>query len=427
MSFTNALGIILGGGRGERLFPLTKYRAEPAVPLAGKYRIVDIPLSNCINSGIRRVFVTSQFNSVSLNSHVVRTYRLDHFSLGFVSILAAEQTPENTNWFLGTADAVRQCIRHFEELDVSHILILYGDQLYHMDYRKLISFHLEHRADITVSRIPVTASQAPQFGIMKEDSKNQVLCFQEKPNPDQLATLESDLAGEYDPVQFPQGRGYLASMGIYVFGKRFLIDLLASTTGHDFAQNIFPAAVHKYRMLGYPFSGYWADIGTIRSFFEANLGLTSSMPKFNFYNASNPIYSRSRFLPGSKINNCHLENCIIADGCFLDGVDIRHSIIGTRSRIGTGGTISNSYIIGAGEYETSEDMEQNAQRGIPNVGIASGTSIVNAIIDRNARIGNKVVIANAKGQVNSDGDNYYIRDGIVVIPKGAVIPDGTVI
>jgi glucose-1-phosphate adenylyltransferase len=426
-TFTGVLAIILGGGRGERLFPLTKFRAEPAVPLAGKYRIVDIPLSNCINSDLRRVFVTSQFNSVSLNSHLARTYRFDHFSQGFVNILAAEQTPENMDWYQGTADAVRQCIRHFEGIDASHILVLYGDQLYHMDYRKLIEFHVQNNADITVSTIPVTASQAVQFGILKMNEKSQIVFFQEKPAPKQLASLESELRGEYDAQRFPEGRGYLASMGIYVFGKSFLIDLLSSTSNHDFALHIFPEVVDKCRVMGYLFSGYWADIGTIRSFYEANLDLTSSLPKFNFYNVSTPIYTRSRFLPGSKIDNCQLEHCVIADGCFLEGVKFTRSIVGIRSRIGEGTTITNSYVIGAAEYETPEDMKENARRGIPNVGIANDVTVANAIVDRNARIGNNVVITNTADHVDFDGENFYVRDRIVVIPKGAIIPDGTVI
>jgi glucose-1-phosphate adenylyltransferase len=424
---TDVLGIILGGGRGEQLFPLTKFRAEPAVPLAAKYRIVDIPLSNCINSGIRKVFVTSQFNSVSLNSHVARTYRLDHFSQGFVNILAAEQTPENMNWFEGTADAVRQCIRHFEDIDVSHILVLYGDQLYQMDYRKLIHFHLESRADITVSTIPVTASQATRFGILKTNGQHQIVSFQEKPAPDDLSGLETQLEGDYDAQQFPEGKAFLASMGIYVFAKDFLIDLLSSMKGHDFAQHIFPGLIERYRMMSYRFSGFWADIGTIRSFYEANLDITADLPKFNFYDAGNPIYTRSRFLPGARINNCKVENCVIGDGSYMEGVQACRSIVGIRSRIGPGTTIINSYVIGAGEFETADDMEANARQGIPNVGIAHNVTLANAIVDRNARIGNNVVITNAAGHVNFDGDNFYVRDRIVVIPKGAIISDGTVI
>ncbi|MCI0626856.1 MAG: glucose-1-phosphate adenylyltransferase [Acidobacteria bacterium] len=426
-NLTDVVGIVLGGGAGEGLFPLTKFRAEPAVPLAGKYRIIDIALSNCINSGIRKVLVTSQFNSVSFNTHVARTYDLDHFSQGFINILAAEQTPENMSWYQGTADAVRQCIRHFEGIDASHVLILYGDQLYHMDYRKLIDFHLQSEADITVCIIPVTASEASRFGIVKVDDNNQISFFQEKPSEDQLPSLETDLRRERDFKQFPDGKGYLASMGIYVFSKRLLIELVQSTSEHDFAQHIFPLTVNQYRMMAYHFSGYWADIGTVRSFYQANLDLTSSLPQFNLYDASNPIYTRSRCLPASRINNCQVDHCVISDGCFLDGAEITHSIIGSRTRIGEGTTISHSYVIGASKYETSQEMNENGRQGIPNIGIARNASVANAIIDRNARVGSNVVIRNAGNHLNFDGDGFYVRDRIVVIPKGAIIPDGSII
>jgi len=423
----DVVAIILGGGAGEHLFPLTKFRAEPAVPLAGKYRIIDIPLSNCINSGIRKVFVTSQFNSVSFNAHVARTYLLDHFSQGFINILAAEQTPENVSWYQGTADAVRQCIRHFEDLDASLILVLYGDHLYHMDYRKLIDFHHKSQADVTVCILPVTASEASRFGIVKVNDSGQITFFQEKPAEDQLPGLETDLGEERDFKKFPGGRGYLASMGIYVFGKRFLIDLVNSTSEHDFAKHIFPEAARRHRMMGYRFSGYWADIGTVRSFYQANLDLTSDLPEFNLYDASNPIYTRSRCLPASRIDNCQVDHCVIGDGCFLDGSKINHSIIGCRTRIEEGTTISHSYVIGAGKYETRQEMVENRSRGIPNIGIGRNASVANAIIDRDARVGNDVVIKNAGNQCNFDAATFYVRDHIVVIPKGAIIPDGSII
>ena len=423
----DVVAIILGGGAGEHLFPLTKFRAEPAVPLAGKYRIIDIPLSNCINSGIRKVFVTSQFNSVSFNAHVTRTYLLDHFSQGFINILAAEQTPENVSWYQGTADAVRQCIRHFEDLDASLILVLYGDHLYHMDYRKLIDFHHKSKADVTVCILPVTASEASRFGIVKVNDSGQITFFQEKPAENQLPGLETDLGEERDFKKFPGGRGYLASMGIYVFGKRFLIELVNSTSEHDFAKHIFPEAARRYRMMGYRFSGYWADIGTVRSFYQANLDLTSDLPEFNLYDASNPIYTRSRCLPASRIDNCQVDHCVIGDGCFLDGSKINHSIIGCRTRIEEGTTISHSYVIGAGKYETRQEMVENRSRGIPNIGIGSNSTVANAIIDRDVRVGKDVVIKNAGNHCNFDAATFYVRDHIVVIPKGAIIPDGTVI
>ena len=426
-NLTDVVAIILGGGAGEHLFPLTKFRAEPAVPLAGKYRIIDIPLSNCINSGIRKVFVTSQFNSVSFNTHVARTYDLDHFSQGFINILAAEQTHENVSWYQGTADAVRQCIRHFEGIDASLVLVLYGDHLYHMDYRKLIDFHLKSEADVTVCILPVTASEASRFGIVKVNDNSQITFFQEKPTEDQLPGLETNLGPEHDFKKFPEGRGYLASMGIYVFGKRFLIDLVNSTSEHDFAKHIFPQAARQHRMMGYRFSGYWADIGTVRSFYQANLDLTSNLPEFNLYDVSNPIYTRSRCLPASRIDNCQVDHCVISDGCVLDGAKITHSIIGSRTRIEEGTTISHSYVIGAGKYETRQEMNENLRQGIPNIGIARNVTVANAIIDRDARVGSDVVIKNAGNHRNFDGATFYVRDRIVVIPKGAIIPDGSII
>jgi len=423
----DVVAIILGGGSGEHLFPLTKFRAEPAVPLAGKYRIIDIPLSNCINSGIRQVFVNSQFNSVSFNAHVARTYLLDHFSQGFINILAAEQTPENLSWYQGTADAVRRCIRHFEDLEASLILVLYGDHLYHMDYGKLVDFHLKREADVTVCILPVTASEASRFGIVKVNDSGQITFFQEKPVEHQLQGLETVLGDEYDSRRFPGGRGYLASMGIYVFGKRFLIDLLNSSSDNDFAKHIFPEAALKHRMMGYRFSGYWADIGTVRSFYQANLDLTSDLPEFNLYDVLNPIYTRSRCLPASRIDNCQVDHCVIADGCFLDGSRINHSIIGCRTRIEEGTTISRSYVIGAGKYETRQEMIENRRRRIPNIGIGKNVSVANAIIDRDVRVGNDVVIRNVDNHTNFDAATFYVRDHIVVIPKGAIIPDGSVI
>lgn len=424
---SDVLALVLGGGKGERLFPLTRHRSKPAVPLAGKYRIVDIPLSNCINSEIRRVFVLTQFNSASLNRHVARTYRFDNFTEGFVNILAAEQTHENPHWFQGTADAVRQSIRHFADIDASHVLILSGDQLYQMDYRKLLQFHTGSRADITVPTIPVEAQQASAFGILKTDEDNLIVLFREKPPQSELEGLESELSGEFDRQQFPSGKAYLASMGIYVFSKKLLIDILCQTSEHDFGKNIIPAAINRHRVMSYPFFGYWTDIGTISSFYEANLDLTGTLPKFNFYNSRSPIYSRARLLPGSKMNNCNLHQCVIADGCFLNGADIKHSIIGIRSRIGHGTTITSSYIMGADYYETIEEIKGNTQNDVPNIGIGNHATIVNAIIDKNARIGDNVMIINSRNCENCDGENYVVRDKIVVVPKGAVIPNGTII
>ena len=429
MSRTSAevLGIILGGGKGERLFPLTKHRSKPAVPLAGKYCLVDIALSNCINSDIRKVFVLTQFNSASLNQHIARTYRFDNFSQGFVNILAAEQTLQNPDWFQGNADSVRQSIQHLEEIDVSHVLILSGDQLYQMDYQKILKFHIENKADITVSTIPVPAEQASRFGIMKVNDKGQIVLFREKPAIEKQEQLESKLTGGFDGGQFPEARAYLASMGIYLFSKELLIEILGASSKHDFGEHIIPDSICKYRVMSYPFFGYWADIGTVRSFYEANLDLTTTLPKFNFYQESRPIFTQARFLPGSKMYNCKLDHSVISEGSFLNGSEIRHSVIGIRSRIGYETSIVNSYVMGADFYETIEQFKENARHNVPSIGIGDHATISDAIIDRNARIGNDVVITNSNDWINFDGENFYVRDKIVVIPKDAIIPNGTII
>ena len=386
-----------------------------------------ISLSNCINSDIRRVFVLTQFNSASLNRHIARTYRFDNFTEGFVNILAAEQTLENPHWFQGTADAVRQSIRHFIDMDVSHVLVLSGDQLYQMDYHKLLQFHSGSRAEITVPTIPVSAPQASAFGILKTNDDNQIVLFREKPPYDQLEGLDSELTGDFDTQQFPEGRAFLASMGIYVFSKDLLIEILNESDEHDFGKHIIPESLRKYRVMSYPFFGYWTDIGTIRSFYEANLDLTATLPKFNFYNSRSPIYTRARLLPGSKMNNCNLHQSVITDGCFLNGAEVKHSIIGIRSRIGHGTTITNSYLMGADYYETIEEIKENALNDVPNIGVGNHATIVNAIIDKNARIGDNVMIVNSRNMENYDGENFFVRDKIVVIPKGAVIPNGTIV
>jgi glucose-1-phosphate adenylyltransferase len=424
---SDVLSVVLGGGKGERLFPLTKLRSKPAVPLAGKYRLVDIPLSNSINSRIRKIFVLTQFNSASLNRHIAQTYAFDKFTDGFVNILAAEQTFENPYWFQGTADAVRQNVRHFADIGASLVLILSGDQLYQMDYRKILGFHVESKADITVSTIPVPADQASNFGIMKVDGSNQIVHFHEKPKVEELGDLESTLSGDFDAEKFPDGKAFLASMGIYVFSKKLLVSILESTHEHDFGKNIIPEAMNHHRVMSYPFFDYWSDIGTIRSFYEANLDLTATLPKFNFYNASQPIFTRARLLPGSKIDNCNLHQSVISEGSILSGSDIQHSIIGIRSRIGYGSTITNSYVMGADFYESLNDIKDNRQNGIPNIGIGNHATIANAIIDKNARIGDNVMIINSRNLTHHDDENFCVRDRIVVVPKSAIIPDGTII
>ncbi len=416
----DVMGVILSGGQGQRLYPLTKFRSKPAVPLAGKYRLIDVPISNCLNSQISRVFVLTQFNSASLNKHIVQTYRFDMFSGGFVEILAAEQTPDNPNWFQGTADAVRQSIKHivpYEE--VNYVLVLSGDQLYQMDLRLIVDFHIQNNADITVGAMPVTGESAAALGIMKIREDGRAVAFKEKPKLEELP-----------PVRWAQrsdGRDYLASMGIYLFRKGFLADLLMKSKGVDFGKDLIPAALDSCKVMAYLFDGYWEDIGTIRAFYEANLALTEPAPKFSFYDVEMPIYTRPRNLPGSKLNNCSIHQSIVADGCILVGADIVHSIIGLRSRIGAGTTIKHSILMGADRYETIEQMEENAASKMPNIGIGNHCTIINAIIDKEARIGDNVSVINAHNLQEKDDANYYIRDGIIVIPKGAWIRSGTVI
>lgn len=421
----DVLGIVMSGGQGERLYPLTKMRSKPAVPLAGKYRLIDIPISNCLNSDINKVFVLTQFNSASLNKHIVQTYKFDVFNGGFVDILAAEQTPDNANWFQGTADAVRQNIKHFEHYDAKYILILSGDQLYQMDFRHMMAFHTDHHAEVTVAAVPAPGDAAPRLGIMQVGERNRVVTFREKPKPEELPGLRSSLPDV--PVVSGVPCEYLASMGIYLFHKQLLIDLLQESTAIDFGKELIPEAIQRHAVYAYIFEGYWTDIGTIRSFYEANLGLTSTLPQFNFYSAHMPIYTHPRFLPGSKMNNCNLHQSIIAEGCILNGADIKHSIIGVRSRIGAGTTVKNSIIMGADYYETSQDLEENAAKKIPNIGIGNHCTIINAIIDKNVRIDDNVSIINAHNLQEKDEENYCIRDGIIVVPKGSWICNGTVI
>jgi glucose-1-phosphate adenylyltransferase len=419
------LGIVMGGGRGQRLFPLTKERSKPAVPFAGKYRIIDIPISNCLNSKISKIFVLTQFNSASLNKHIAFTYKFDMFSGGFVDVLAAEQTPDSADWFQGTADAVRQSIKHFAPHKVDHIVVLSGDQLYQMDFRLMKRQHVESGADITVAAIPVRAEEASGFGIMKIQSDARITAFCEKPKPDELPDFRCPL-----PIPARSGEGpreYLASMGIYIFPKALLIKLLTESAAVDFGKELIPEAIQKRKVFAHVFQGYWTDIGTIRSFYEANLGLTTALPQFNFYCADAPVYTHPRNLSGSKMNNCSIHQSIITDGCILNGADVKHSIIGVRSRIGGGTTIKNSIIMGADIYESSPQLDENAARRLPNIGIGNHCTIINAIIDKNARVGDNVSIINAHNLQERDEEHYYIRDGIIVIPKGAIIRTGTVI
>jgi glucose-1-phosphate adenylyltransferase len=415
----DVLGVILGGGRGSRLFPLTKQRSKPAVPIGGKYRLIDIPISNCLNSNLRRMFVLTQYNSESLNKHVTQTYKFDVFSSAFVSVLAAEQTEESPDWFQGTADAVRQSLLHLRQHRARDVLVLSGDQLYQMDYRRMLETHRRHVADATVAVTPVTAEQAGGFGILKVNRQGRITHFEEKPKADRLADLVSDVPGI--------GTAYLASMGIYLFSRDALERSLREPSLIDFGKDVLPRALHEMRVHAHPFRGYWEDVGTIRSYFEANLALTEPIPPFDFYEATRPIFTNPRFLPATKIESCSVRRALVSEGCILVGAEIERAVIGIRSRIGAGAQVRHSLILGADSYETVEEMDRAQGKGLPPLGIGSDAVVENAIVDKNARIGRGVRITNHAGEVDRDGEGFFIRDGIVVIPKGAVIPDGTVI
>ena len=420
----NVVAVILGGGRGTRLYPLTQLRSKPAVPLAGKYRLVDIPISNCINSGLRNIFVLSQFQSASLNRHVSRTYRFDPFSSGFVEVLAAEQTEESMDWYQGTADAVRKQLRRFLRRDTDCILVLSGDQLYVMDFRKILETHAASRADITVAATPVTERDATEFGILQIDGFGTVVDFVEKPRDitllRRLALSEQMLAAR----GIPSERRYLASMGIYVFRPEVLGRALEDPKQVDFGKEVIPRAIHTRRVHSHFFGGYWEDIGTIRTFYAANIDLASSQPPIDLFKEDAPIYTRARFLPPTQLRNTRLQESMVSEGCRIDDADIDHSIVGIRSIIGRGVRLSETVMMGADFYGTEQP---NASPEVIPVGIGAGSTIERAIIDKNARIGAGVVIRGPDHSDAVDGPGYYVRDGIVIVPKNGVIPPGTVI
>ena len=415
------LSIILGGGQGSRLYPLTKDRSKPAVPIAGKYRLVDIPISNCINADIKRMFVLTQFNSASLNRHIKNTYHFSFFSSAFVDVLAAEQTPENKTWFQGTADAVRQSMHHFLRHDFDYALILSGDQLYQMDYDKLIEAHEKSGAEISIATIPVNAKDATSFGILKSNEESIVTSFIEKPDASLLPEWTSEVSDEMKS----QGRNYLASMGIYVFNRDLLIELMNDPSTNDFGKEIIPQSIEKHKTLSYQYEGYWTDIGNIDSFFEANLGLTEDIPKFDLYDKKKRIYTRARMLPTTKLAGTMLEKAVIAEGCIISAAKIEKSVIGIRSRIGKESTIINTYMMGCDHYETLEEIDRNKIEIL--LGIGERCFIKNAIIDKNCRIGDDVRINGGDHLEDKETDMYFIKDGIIVIKKGAVIPKGYVI
>jgi len=421
----NTVAVILGGGAGTRLYPLTMARSKPAVPIAGKYRLVDIPISNCINSNITRMFVLTQFNSASLNKHIKNTYHFSAFSTGFVDILAAEQTPDSESWFQGTADAVRKSLKHIENLDFDYVLILSGDQLYQMDFAKMIKAHQESNADLTIATIPVNAREATEFGIMKTNEENIITSFIEKPKSELLPNWISDTGEQMKN----EHRNYLASMGIYIFNRKVLFNFLQEVhpNATDFGKEIIPNSIENYKVISYQYDGYWTDIGNIYSFFEANILLTSEIPQFNLFDNERTVYSRPRMLPPAKISGTTLEKTIIAEGCIIHASRIENSVVGIRSRIGHGTTIVNSYIMGNDYYETIEEMANNLIKGKPKTGIGERCYIKDAIIDKNCRIGNDVRINGGKHLENAEHKLYTIKDGIVVVKKGAILPDGFVI
>ncbi len=422
MKLTSVVAVILGGGAGSRLYPLTATRSKPAVPIAGKYRLVDIPISNCINSNINRMFVLTQYNSASLNKHIKNTYQFSAFSSGFVDILAAEQTPDNSGWFQGTADAVRQSLKHIRNHEFEYVLILSGDQLYQMDFGKMIDNHVENNADITIATIPVGEKEAPEFGILKSNEAGDITSFIEKPNKELLPEWISDTGD----LMKSQGRNYLASMGIYIFNRKLLFEILEEKKNEatDFGKEIIPASIDTHKVISYQYDGYWTDIGNIYSFFEANLALTLEIPLFNLFDNRNIVYSRARMLPPAKISGTTLEQTIIADGCIINASRIENSVIGIRSRIGNATTVVSSYMMGNDYYETILEIEQNAAKGIPQLGIGERCYLKNTIVDKNCRIGNDVRINGGVHLTDSDHSLYAVKDGIVVLKKGAIIPDG---
>jgi len=416
------LSVILGGGEGNRLFPLTQERAKPAVPIAGKYRLVDIPISLSLNSGIKRIFLLTQYLSSSLHRHVQQSYRFDDFvPRGFIEIVAAQKTREGTEWYQGTADAVRQGLIHFDNHPHEHVLILSGDQLYRMDFRKMLEQHISSGSDITVASLPVDRDSAPRLGLLRTDSHRQITEFVEKPKDPKI------LAGLSGGEGMPAGRPYLASMGIYIFRREILRGCLSETQGQDFGKDVLPEAIRSKKVSAYVYEGYWEDIGTIGAFYRANLDLLAPVPKFDFGLSSAPIYTRARFLPGSVVENSQVIRAIVSDGCVIQKSVLDDAVVGIRQRIGSECKIRRSILMGADYFETPSQRDENARVGRPDIGIGEGTIIEDAIIDKNVRIGRRVKIRAAGKPKEFDGEGFYIRDSVVVVPKGAIIPDGTVI
>ena len=419
------LAIILGGGQGSRLFPLTQHRSKPAVPIGGKYRLIDIPVSNCLHADIRRIFVLTQFNSASLNRHISQAYRMDPFSQGFVDILAAEQTPDNPHWYQGTADAVRQAARHFVRFDADYYLILAGDHLYRMDYSEMVDTHCDTHADITIAVQPVSFEEAPAMGIFRFDRGGRIVAFEEKPQPDRLRVIGQSIPAGATFAAHTAGKPFVASMGVYIFSRDVLFEAINQEGATDFGRQIIPAALGKYRVNAHLFRGYWADVGTVSSFYEANIMLTRPGAPFSFYDPRRPIFTHARFLPGARFSDCQVKDAIVAEGCYLDRATIAESIVGIRTTIQNGAVIRRSVLLGADYYEADDDVPARGDN--PRLGIGRHVRLDRVIVDKNARIGDGAVLTNEQGAQHADGDGFYIRDGIVIVPKDGVIPDGTVI
>ena len=420
-----ALAIVLGGGQGSRLFPLTLQRSKPAVPIGGSYRLIDIPISNCLHADIRRIFVLTQFNSASLNRHVSQAYRMDAFSQGFVDILAAEQTPDNPNWYQGTADAVRQAARHFVRFDADYYLILAGDHLYRMDYAELVDAHHESRADITIAAQPISTDDASAMGIFRFDHAGQIVAFEEKPKRERLEEIGQSIPSGSTFGGHTPDKPYVASMGVYVFSRDVLLEAIEQDGATDFGRQIIPNALGKYRVNAFLFRGYWADVGTVASFYDANIMLTRPGAPFKFYDPRRPIFTHARFLPGARFGDCTVRDAIVAEGCYLDHARIEQSVVGIRTNIQSGATIQRSVLLGADYYEADDDAP--ARGANPRLGIGRDVVLDRVIVDKNARIGDGSRLVNERGVQEADGDGYFIRDGVVIVPKDGVIKQGTTV
>jgi glucose-1-phosphate adenylyltransferase len=418
----DTLAIILGGGAGSRLFPLTATRSKPAVPIGGKYRLIDVPVSGCLHADIQRIFVLTQFNSASLNRHISNAYRLDRFSHGFCDILAAEQTPDNPNWYQGTADAVRQAARHFSQHSARYDLILAGDHLYRMDYEELVEAHRQQQADITIAAQPVDPDTATQMGIFRFDRDGGIVAFEEKPQPARLSEIGRSIPAGSTFADHTDERPFMASMGIYVFSRRVLLEILEREPGHDFGRELIPNALGKYRVRSYLYRGYWADVGTIEAFYDNNVMLGRLESPFHFWDKDRPIYTHLRHLPGSLVPDARIRDSIVSEGCYLAGCDIQDSVVGVRAAAREGSTIRRSVLMGADFYEYGAPPE-----GVPALGIGKDVTLERVIIDKNARIGDGSRLVNENGLEHADGNGYYIRGGIIVVAKGGIVPPGTVV